>query len=190
VRAVFMRIGATGLLDLLGVMEDSVISRDMKVLSDGQINFAATLEIYIDTVKNAELKTRKPVAAPKKPIHRPTVMVVAEAGEELQQLTEILQVKYEVLACSGGQTAIAALRARTPELFILSAEMSGINGYELGFLISSILKFSQRPIWFISNPKMFDPVRACMPTDATVYLQKPINGSHILKLLDEYFAHM
>ena len=195
VRAVFMRLGATDLLGLLGVMEDSAISRSAKEFSDGQVNFAATLEIYISIVKDAEQKSRK--SNPKNTTvamavgsRRPTVMVVDQPGTDLQLLTEILQVKYEVLSCLDGQTAIAALRARTPDLFILSSAIQGINGYELAFLINSILKFSQRPIWFISNPQVFDPVRACMPPEATVYLQKPINGSHLLKMIEEHFAHV
>ncbi|MCL2386345.1 MAG: hypothetical protein FWC89_02240 [Defluviitaleaceae bacterium] len=53
VRAIFMRLGITALLDSLMTMEDAAIARNFKEFSDGQVSFHATLKICKDTIKDS-----------------------------------------------------------------------------------------------------------------------------------------
>ena len=58
VRAKFMSLGITPLLDTLAVMEDAVISRNLKAFSDGQIRLHATLKICRDEIKKSAQRWR------------------------------------------------------------------------------------------------------------------------------------
>lgn len=53
IRADFMRLGITALLEALVVMEDAAISRNQKAFSDGQISFHATIKICKDEIEAA-----------------------------------------------------------------------------------------------------------------------------------------
>jgi hypothetical protein len=53
VRADFVRLGMTALLESLVVMEDAAISRNQKAFSDGQVGFHATLRICKDEIEAA-----------------------------------------------------------------------------------------------------------------------------------------
>jgi len=200
VRAVLMRIGATELSKFLSVMEDALIFSDTKELSDGQMNFKANIEIYTRIIKDAEIKNRPakkmdekriPKAADKKSDKKTKskekrmIMVVDDSAVDLQHIASALQTQYEVIACINAQTAIANLKARTPDLFLLSCSMSGINGYELAFLLSSAFNLPQRPIWFLSATKGFDQVRAFMPQNTAVYIEKPVDEHQLLEILDQ-----
>ncbi|MCL1862920.1 MAG: hypothetical protein FWF78_05090 [Defluviitaleaceae bacterium] len=54
IRADFIRMGMTNLLETLVVMEDAAISRNMKEFSDGQVRYHATLKINQSEIKAAE----------------------------------------------------------------------------------------------------------------------------------------
>ena len=205
VRAKLMRIGATELMDTLAVLENAAIHRDFKEFSDGQVKFSATLKMAIDVIKDAEtVPEPKPVpkpepkpepeqkSAPAKPkkkstkqkaADKTTIMIVDPYLIDLQKMISTLDQKYHVIGCSDAQSAIAALRARKPHLFLLSAKMPGISGYELAYIIAS--KNLRAPIWFISDEEVFDPVRAYMPSKQTKYVQKPIETDSLLAMIEE-----
>ena len=190
VRAMLMRLGAIDLLDRLSAMEDAAISRNFQGFSDGQVSFNATLKIYMDIIKEAEgtskKKKKNTTVSMVVSKDKPTILVVEPLGSDLQKIVELLSGEYKVLGCPDGQSAIASLRARTPDLFLICAYMPGISGYELAFLIrSSGLK---TPIWFMSDEKIFDPVQACMPPEVTQYITKPLVGEKVLLMLHEHFA--
>lgn len=187
-RAKFVRLGATSLLEALSNIEDAAVERNFKGFSDGQITFAATMEIYVNIVKDAE--TKDPVKHKKKDSGEkkktPVIMIIDPLLGDLSQMVNLLHDKFQVLCCPDGQSAMASLRARTPDLFIVCAQMPGISGYEFGFLVRSAgLK---APIWFMTDKKAFDPVKACMPNDATEYILKPIDESKFLDKLQQHFS--
>jgi|GEM_PF-659676 len=193
VRAKFINMGAIGLLDALSVLEDAAIIRNFEQFSDGQVKFNATLKIYMDLVKSVEVKTRaqSPKTKSKTPIEskpkkkKRTIMVVDPLINELQEMMVVLSDNYNVIGCSDSQSAMASLSARKPDLFLVCVKMDGITGYELAFLIRR--KGQKAPIWFLSVEKIFDAVRALMPPDATKYIPKTIEGSALLKTLQEHF---
>jgi hypothetical protein len=53
VRAVFVRLGMTYLLDELTTLENAAISKHEKEFADGQVKFRATIRIYKDIIKEA-----------------------------------------------------------------------------------------------------------------------------------------
>ena len=185
VRAAFMRIGATALLDALSVLEDAAIERNFEAFSDGQVKFRATLKICMDIVKSAESKVKTEKKKKKKKTR--TVMVVATHFEHLQQIITALNDQYHVTGYSDGQSAIASLRGRKPDLFLLQASMSDISGYALAFLIRTT--GLRVPIWFITDEKKFDPIKPFVTASEYKYIATPIDESALLKMLNDYFDH-
>ena len=193
VRAKFMTMGATGLLDTLSVMEDAAINRNFEEFSDGQVKFKATLKIYMDLVKSAEVKSKPQVvkakvdetSEPKAKKRKPTIMVIEPAVDELQAKVDVLSKGFNVVACFDGQSAIASLSGRKPDLFLIVSSRDGITGYELAYLIRC--KGQKAPIWFLSSGDSFDPVRALMPSDCSVYIPKTTKSEDLLAKVKEYF---
>lgn len=56
IRADFVCLGMTALLEKLAVMEDAAISKNFKEFSDGQVIFQATLKICKSLIKEAEMQ--------------------------------------------------------------------------------------------------------------------------------------
>jgi hypothetical protein len=56
IRADFMRLGLTALLESLGTLENAAITRNFKEFSDGQITLFATLQIAKDTIKESAMR--------------------------------------------------------------------------------------------------------------------------------------
>ena len=184
VRAKFMRIGVTALLDALSVLEDAAIERNFDAFFDGQVKFNATLKICMDIVKSAESKS-KPEKKKKKKKTR-TIMVVAPHFENLQQIIATLSDQYNVTGYSNSPSAIASLRGRKPDLFLLQARMPDISGYELAFLIRTT--GISVPIWFMTDEKKFDPIKPFVSASEYKYITTPIDENAILKLLNDHFG--
>ena len=55
-RAMYMKLGLTGVLHEISVMEDAVQKKMLKEFSDGQIKFLADLTICIDVIKDSETR--------------------------------------------------------------------------------------------------------------------------------------
>lgn len=64
IRAEFVRLGITALLEALSVMEDAAITRKFSDFSDGQVTFRATLKICKEAIKDAEMPWK--ISAPRK----------------------------------------------------------------------------------------------------------------------------
>jgi len=56
VRADFVRLGLTALIESLEVMENAVISKKFKEFSDGQVTFKANIKICKDTINDAAMR--------------------------------------------------------------------------------------------------------------------------------------
>jgi len=193
VRAKLIRLGASELMDCLGTLEDAAISRNFEEFSDGQVKFNATLKICMDVVKNAEVKKEEqkkeepkkeePKKEKNKKKTKQTIMLVDPFLMDLQKMIGFLDGKYHVIGCSDAQSAIAALQARKPDLFLISTQMPRVSGYELAYLIRA--KGLKGSIWFISHEDVFDPVKTYMPSKAARYIQKPIESDSLLSMVGE-----
>jgi len=191
-RATIMKLGFPALLEELSVLEHAANVRNLKKFSDGQINFNATMKIYMDIIRDAMLpadvqiadKTTVAVALGQtKP--KPTVMLVEPSDQQMFYVAELLQKHYQIVACPDGQTAMSSLQISIPNLFLLNVRLADMSGYELAFLIRSMEQFENSPIWFISDFSIFDPVRACMPPHATRYFSRPVHRESLLKAIQE-----
>jgi len=190
-RATIMKLGFPALLEELSVLEHAANVRNLKKFSDGQINFEATMKIYMDIIKSARLpKTHQ---LPDKMTvsqalgqtkSKPTIMLVEPCDQEMFFVSELLQQHFQLIACPEGQTAMSCLQLSSPELFLLNVQLpGGMSGCELAFMIRSMEQFAKSPIWFIADFHIYDPVKTCMPPNITRYISKPMHRENLLGMI-------
>ena len=194
VRAMLMQLGMTSALAELNTMEDALHGGNLKDFADGQVKFLANLKIYMDIIKSARLQNQHEPSLPvltdaRKDVPKHTLLVTEPDPAALSFLAGILEPRYHVVGRPSGQAAMTALRLHVPALFLISVHMTGISGYELAYLIRATEQFTHHPIWFMSDPTVFDPVKSSMPPDAANYIKKPIDRENLLHVLEYHFAH-
>ena len=192
VRALFMQLGLASALDELNTMENAIHNQNVKEFADGQVKFAATLNIYMDIINDAiisRIREDGPVEHIATSILTTNrkLLVADSSQRNLNIITSALQPDYQVIGRTSVQSVLLALNMNTPSIFLISVQMPEMSGYELAYIIRSTGLFPYEPIWFLSDPNETDNVRDAMHRDSTVYLPKPVDTENLLRLLARHF---
>jgi CheY-like chemotaxis protein len=177
VRAILTQLGMTLALSELNNMENAVLAGEIKELDDGFTKLHATLEIYANIIEDAEIEA---LAV------KPAVLLVTDNQDVQQSMTQALEKKYVIIPASSGEEVIELLENTLAfALIILSLDMSGINGYELGYLIHEHERFKNTQLFFLVDGIKSDPIRNALPHMKDRYIQLPVRDKKKLLALIE-----
>ena len=111
---------------------------------------------------------------------RQTVLVVDDEELVRNFMKRVLaNGGYEVVSASNGQDAIAILRSLAVDLVITDIRMPGMDGRELGRLVSSMA---------LPPPIIYASASDNPPAAGDCYLEKPFTGSDLSRMAAEILA--
>ncbi|ACN15670.1 two-component response receiver and regulator protein [Desulforapulum autotrophicum HRM2] len=112
---------------------------------------------------------------------RPDIIIVDDNPHNLRVLSTILKKEgYEIRPATGGQTALAAIDAKPPELILLDIMMPAMNGYEVCECLKKNEGTRNIPVIFITAlDDVKDKIKA-FAMGCTDYISKPFQEEEIL----------
>lgn len=123
-------------------------------------------------------------------MNRRRIMIVDDDAESLNMMMKQLEVLYDVIGFSSGESAIEALdrapAGRLPELILLDIIMNGMDGYEVLARFKKNEKYRSIPVVFLTG--MTDELSEIrgLEMDAVDYLKKPIAGKVLFARVQHY----
>ena len=123
-------------------------------------------------------------------MNRRRIMIVDDDAESLNMMMKQLDVLYDVIGFSSGESAIEALdrapAGRLPELILLDIIMNGMDGYEVLARLKKNEKYRSIPVVFLTG--MTDELSEIrgLEMDAVDYLKKPIAGKVLFARVQHY----
>ena len=123
-------------------------------------------------------------------MNRRRIMIVDDDAESLNMMMKQLDVLYDVIGFSSGESAIEALdrapAGRLPELILLDIIMNGMDGYEVLARFKKNEKYRSIPVVFLTG--MTDELSEIrgLEMDAVDYLKKPIAGKVLFARVQHY----
>jgi DNA-binding response OmpR family regulator len=106
---------------------------------------------------------------------RDTVLVVDDNRDELGLLVEALEcADLTVLAATTGEGALTLLERVTPDIVVLDAVMSGLDGFETCRRIKNNPRFAHLPVVFLTGLKDTDHVLQGLEAGGVDYVVKPV----------------
>lgn len=117
-------------------------------------------------------------------MHRNTVLVVDDAPETLNLLTDALdRAGYTVLVAVDGAGALELLDQVTPDLILMDAVMPGMNGFETCRRLKRNQQLVHLPVIFMTGLSETEHVVEGLASGGVDYVTKPI-------VLDELLARI
>ena len=123
-------------------------------------------------------------------MNRKRIMIVDDDAESLNMMMKQLDVLYDVIGFSSGESAIEALdrapAGRLPELILLDIIMNGMDGYEVLARLKKNEKYRSIPVVFLTG--MTDELSEIrgLEMDAVDYLKKPVAGKVLFARVQHY----
>ena len=123
-------------------------------------------------------------------MNRRRIMIVDDDAESLNMMMKQLEVLYDVIGFSSGESAIEALdrapAGRLPELILLDIIMNGMAGYEVLARLKKNEKYRSIPVVFLTG--MTDELSEIrgLEMDAVDYLKKPVAGKVLFARVQHY----
>ncbi len=123
-------------------------------------------------------------------MNRRRIMIVDDDAESLNMMMKQLDVLYDVIGFSSGESAIEALdrapAGRLPELILLDIIMNGMDGYEVLARLKTNEKYRSIPVVFLTG--MTDELSEIrgLEMDAVDYLKKPVAGKVLFARVQHY----
>jgi CheY-like chemotaxis protein len=178
VRAILTQLGMTLALSELNNMENAVLAGEIKELDDGLTKFYATMEIYANIIEDAEIGAITV---------KPALLLVTDDDNVLQGIAKTLEKKYVIISAASGEEVIELLENTLDfALIMLSLDMPGLGGYELGYLIHEHTRFKNTPLFFLVDGIKTDPIRNALPHLKDRYIQLPVRDrKKLLALLEK-----
>jgi diguanylate cyclase (GGDEF)-like protein len=105
---------------------------------------------------------------------RPTILVVDDSVTNIEMLSSIVGIDYEVLFATTGEEAVEIARNQSPDLILLDIIMPGIDGYETCRRIKKDEATSDIPIIFITAMNQEDDESKGLDAGGIDYITKPI----------------
>jgi CheY-like chemotaxis protein len=112
---------------------------------------------------------------------RPTVLIVDDDEDIRESLGQLLEGEgYAVVSAENGQVALDQLRTmKRPQLVLLDLMMPVMNGWDFITAMRANDAFTEVPIVVVSAG------RSKRPDGVRAYIEKPLNLSALLSLLEE-----
>ncbi len=120
---------------------------------------------------------------------RATVLVVDDAPENIEILSEILQGQYKVKVASSGERALSiVLGDKPPDLVLLDIMMPGIDGYEVCRQIKAHPQRRAIPIMFVTSMEETEDEALGLAMGAEDYITKPFSPYIVLARVKTHLA--
>jgi diguanylate cyclase (GGDEF)-like protein len=107
-------------------------------------------------------------------VKRPTILIVDDSVTNIEMLSSIVGIDYEVLFATTGEEAVEIARDQSPDLILLDIIMPGIDGYETCRRIKKDEATSDIPIIFITAMNQEDDESKGLDAGGIDYITKPI----------------
>lgn len=117
----------------------------------------------------------------------PQILVVDDAPNSLQMLTDLLQVRgYHVTHAINAQQAFARVGERIPDLILLDVGLPDMDGYEICHLLKEDPAFENVPILFLSAfDEVADKVQG-FRVGGVDYITKPFQTDEVIARLQTH----
>ncbi len=117
-----------------------------------------------------------------------TVLVIDDDPDFLAIIDKWLSEQYDVECLRSGESALAYLEHKRPDLILLDLEMPGLNGDQVMKRIRSNPKCERIPIIFLTGKNDKDDVIKILELKPDGYLLKSMPHEVLLDSLDRFFA--
>ncbi len=113
--------------------------------------------------------------------HKPTILVVDDAPENIDVLRAILTPEYVVKAATSGETALgAARRSPSPDLILLDVVMPGMSGFQVCESLKNDPSTKGIPVVFVTSRNDPSDESEGFSVGAVDYIHKPVNP-HVVR---------
>jgi DNA-binding response OmpR family regulator len=117
---------------------------------------------------------------------RRLVLVADDEDDILRLVTTVIERSgYEVVSVRDGAQALAAVRARRPDLVVLDISMPEVDGLEVLRRLRADAETSELPVLLLSAQAQEADVRRGFVTGASAYVKKPFSPRELAERVDE-----
>ena len=117
-----------------------------------------------------------------------TILVVDDMPEILSFVNSTLKGCYTVIAVPGSEAALAVIRARKVDLFILDIDMPGMDGYELAQIIRQDERHLKTPLVFLTGNSTRAHVTRAMAIGCDDFIVKPTSHERLLTVAGKFLG--
>lgn len=185
-----LSLGMAGKSLQLDYLIEAIHKKDADTLSDGMMTFCVEMDDFAERIASARLTdddrstAETDSAIPTQVREKPVILAVDDKPELLTTITSVLQSKYRVIAVTNSSSALKAIEAHYPALFLLDIEMPVMNGYELAEKIRENNKFKKTPILFFTSKATREHVIGAISHGGNDYIVKPVDKDVLLKKIE------
>ena len=171
-------------IPLIAVSPAPVDGGERKALNagcDGYLAQPVDAKSFLDNIQQflSAAETRRSSERPLK--WRGRVLVADSDSQIMRLLADLLRGEgYEAAEAAGGETLLEAVAARSPDLVLLDAEMTGLDGYEVTRRLKANLGTLQVPIILMSYPRGGGRWTQGLEAGADEFLVKPVDPAELL----------
>jgi sigma-B regulation protein RsbU (phosphoserine phosphatase) len=121
--------------------------------------------------------------------HKPTVLVVDDAPENLHVIVEALKNDYAILTARDGAKALQLVRGgKLPDIILLDVVMPGMDGYEVCRALKDDSTTREIPVIFVTSLAESQEEALGLTMGAVDYITKPFNPAILKARLANHLA--
>jgi len=109
-----------------------------------------------------------------------TILVVDDTKSNIQILMELLDNRYDVIACKDGETAIEIAQEDKPDLILLDIMMPDMDGFEVCEKLKELPQTKDIPIIFLTAMTQDDNIEKAYDIGGSDYITKPFRSKELL----------
>ncbi|HET6485644.1 MAG TPA: diguanylate cyclase [Spirochaetia bacterium] len=171
-------------IPLIAVSPEPVDGGERKALNagcDGYFAQPVDAKSFLDNILQF-LSVAEARRASERPLRwRGRVLVADSDAQIMRLLADLLRGEgYEASEAAGGERLLEAVSARSPDLVLLDAEMSGLDGFEVTRRIKANLGTLQIPVILMSYPRGGGRWTRGLEAGADEFLVKPVDPAELL----------
>ena len=114
------------------------------------------------------------------------ILTVDDMPEMLSFVNNTLKSYYKVIAVPSGKAALAVLRARKPDLFILDIDMPEMDGYELARIIRGDGDHAKTPLVFLTGNSTRAHITKALEVGCDDFIVKPASRERLLSVAGKF----
>lgn len=105
------------------------------------------------------------------------LVLIVDDSATMRLLTSDALIKsgFEVIQAEDGETALALLNTKRPDVILLDVEMPGLNGFEVCREIRKLPDYQYTPIMMVTGLEDYESINQAFMAGATDFTTKPIN---------------
>jgi len=108
-----------------------------------------------------------------------TILVVDDTKSNIQILMELLDNRYDVIACKDGETAIEIAQEDKPDLILLDIMMPNMDGFEVCEKLKESPQTKDIPIIFLTAMTQDDSIEKAYDIGGSDYITKPFRPKEL-----------